>query len=107
MRTLRGGAKRRPDGTLSQAAPATPAPHSGPETFRVVRVEVRPTAPLDEAVREFKRRVIELVLGEAGGNRSEAARRLGIQRTYLHRLIRNLEIDCPPALRRSEMSSSG
>jgi transcriptional regulator with GAF, ATPase, and Fis domain len=41
-------------------------------------------------VREDKRRRIQNALDQAGGNYVEAAKLLGINRTYLHRLARNL-----------------
>jgi len=44
------------------------------------------------SVREAKRRKIESALEQAGNNVAEAARILGVNRTYLHRLIRNLGI---------------
>lgn len=50
------------------------------------------------AVSEFKRRLIETTLRQFGGNRSRAARALGLQRTYLLRLIRDLGVAAPPAL---------
>lgn len=50
------------------------------------------------AVSEFKRRLIEATLHQCGGNRSQAARVLGLQRTYLLRLIRDLGVTAPPAL---------
>jgi hypothetical protein len=65
-----------------------------------------PAAPLDapplkpgfhDAVSEFKRRLIATTLERAGGNRSRAARTLGLQRTYLLRLIREFEIRVPAA----------
>jgi DNA-binding NtrC family response regulator len=49
------------------------------------------------AVSDFKRRLIEATLTQAGGNRTRAARALGLQRTYLLRLIREFEIRVPPA----------
>ncbi|HXH83340.1 MAG TPA: helix-turn-helix domain-containing protein [Candidatus Tectomicrobia bacterium] len=48
------------------------------------------------AVSEFKRRLIEATLHQARGNRTHAARALGLQRTYLLRLIRDLEVPVPP-----------
>ena len=48
------------------------------------------------AVSEFKRRLIEATLHAASGNRTHAARRLGLQRTYLLRLIRELRVAAPP-----------
>jgi hypothetical protein len=49
------------------------------------------------AVSEFKRRLIEATLCQFRGNRSQAARALGLQRTYLLRLIRDLGVTAPPA----------
>lgn len=48
------------------------------------------------AVSEFKRRLIETTLYAARGNRTHAARALGLQRTYLLRLIRDLGVAVPP-----------
>lgn len=48
------------------------------------------------AVEEFKRRLIETALRQSGGNRTRAARCLGLQRTYLLRLIRDLGVSAPP-----------
>ena len=42
---------------------------------------------LQEAVHEFKKKFIEANLRTTGGNQSQAARKMGIQRTYLSRLI--------------------
>lgn len=61
------------------------------------------------AVSEFKRRLIEATLSQFGGNRSQSARALGLQRTYLLRLIRELGVAAPPSLapgRRSQLSMS-
>ena len=60
-----------------------------------------PTAPLPTpsyhgAVSDFKRRLIEATLHQARGNRTHAARALGLQRTYLLRLIRDLGVAAPP-----------
>ena len=48
------------------------------------------------AVSEFKRRLIEATLHQVRGNRTHAARALGLQRTYLLRLIRDLHVAAPP-----------
>ncbi len=59
-----------------------------------------PSTPADHsyhgAVCEFKRRLIEATLHQARGNRTHAARTLGLQRTYLLRLIRDLGVAAPP-----------
>ena len=46
------------------------------------------------AIAAFKRALIERALADAGGNRTRAARSLGLQRTYLLRLMREMG---PPA----------
>jgi len=48
------------------------------------------------AVSNFKRRLIESALLQAAGNRTHAARVLGLQRTYLLRLMRELRVAAPP-----------
>ena len=48
---------------------------------------------LETAQREFKRDYVTRILGMTNGNRSQAARILQIQRTYLSRLIKELDID--------------
>jgi DNA-binding NtrC family response regulator len=52
------------------------------------------------AVSQFKRRLIEMTLRESQGNRTHAARVLGLQRTYLLRLIRDLNVAVPPPAER-------
>ena len=54
------------------------------------------TVSFHGAVCAFKRRLIEATLQQARGNRTHAARALGLQRTYLLRLIRDLGVDAPP-----------
>ena len=48
------------------------------------------------AVEEFKRGLIASTLRRTSGNRTRAARILGLQRTYLARLIRDLGLAGPP-----------
>ncbi len=55
-----------------------------------------PALGYHDAVSEFKRRLIEATLHRARGNRTHAARTLGLQRTYLLRLIRELGVAAPP-----------
>jgi len=55
-----------------------------------------PGADYHHAVSAFKRRLIEDTLQRMRGNRTHAARVLGLQRTYLLRLIRELRVDAPP-----------
>jgi DNA-binding NtrC family response regulator len=76
--------------------PAASAPLSPPAP--------KPTVGFHGAVGEFKRRLIEATLAQSGGNRTRAARALGLQRTYLLRLMREFQIRIPasaPPPRRS------
>ncbi len=50
------------------------------------------TPPLREARARFEAAYIERVLEECEGNVSQAARLLGIERSHLHRKIRQLGI---------------
>jgi len=49
--------------------------------------------PYKEGLVEFKRRVVRAALDREGGNQTRAAERLGLQRTYLNRLIKELGIE--------------
>jgi DNA-binding NtrC family response regulator len=59
------------------------------------------------AVSDFKRHLIEATLHQVRGNRTHAARALGLQRTYLLRLIRELGVTVPAPQRRSRMDAVG
>jgi len=48
--------------------------------------------PLKESVNLFKRHLIQTTLEKNDWNQTAAARVLGIQRTYLSRLIKDLDI---------------
>jgi len=48
--------------------------------------------PYREAMTGFRQRLIQSALLRAGGNQTRAAEMLGVQRTYLNRLIRDLSI---------------
>ncbi len=47
-----------------------------------------PGDDLRAATEQFKRRFVQRVLEESGGNKTEAARRLGVHRSHLHGLLR-------------------
>jgi DNA-binding NtrC family response regulator len=51
-----------------------------------------PVNEYQRAVEEFKRELLVLTLAAHGGNRSRAARALGVQRTYFVRLIRQFGV---------------
>ena len=80
---------------------APPTPAASPET--------RPPVGFHGAVGDFKRRLIEATLTQAGGNRTRAARALGLQRTYLLRLMREFQvhIPAPPGPWRRTTGSNG
>ena len=50
----------------------------------------------DRELRDFKKRLVLRVLRDCDGSKSEAARKLGIARGYLHRLINQLNIEDIP-----------
>jgi hypothetical protein len=60
---------------------------------------IQELAPLGfhPAVEEFKRRLLCQTIAACGGNRAEAARRLGLQRTYLYRLTKQLNVSATPS----------
>ncbi len=62
-----------------------------------VPVVISPAAPTvwHASIRSFKQRLVAGALERADGNRTHAARALGLQRTYLQRLIRELEVHVP------------
>jgi len=59
------------------------------------------------AVCDFKRRLIEATLHQMRGNRTHTARALGLQRTYLLRLIRELGVAAPPPPQRPRRPLAG
>ena len=77
-----------------------PAPGPGPAPAS------RQALGFHGAVSEFKRHLIEATLHQVGGNRTRAARALGLQRTYLLRLIRELGVTAPPPPPRGRMLSA-
>ncbi|HEV8438970.1 MAG TPA: helix-turn-helix domain-containing protein [Methylomirabilota bacterium] len=82
-------------------APPPPPPAAAPPAQK-------PTVGFHGAVCEFKRRLIEATLAQSGGNRTRAAKALGLQRTYLLRLMREFQIRIPPSSappRRSDSSA--
>ena len=55
--------------------------------------ELLPGIPLEDAVKKFKKEFITQTLSLTKNNQSQAAKLLDIQRTYLNRLIKELEIN--------------
>jgi DNA-binding NtrC family response regulator len=68
-----------------------------PLSSAIVSTAPSPLSPgYHGAVSDFKRRLIEATLHQMRGNRTHTARVLGLQRTYLLRLIRELGVAAPP-----------
>jgi DNA-binding NtrC family response regulator len=61
-------------------------------------IKREPARTYHAAVEEFKRGLIASTLRRTNGNRTRAARLLGLQRTYLARLIRDLGLAAPAAV---------
>jgi transcriptional regulator with GAF, ATPase, and Fis domain len=59
----------------------------------LVDLEVLLRLGYHDAVDQLKRELLIRAIQEADGNRAEAARRLGLQRTYLYRLIKQLDVE--------------
>lgn len=58
-----------------------------------------PTHAYHKEVENFRRELLTRTLLAHCGNRTHAAKALGLQRTYLLRLIRELGIQVPPPVR--------
>ena len=90
-----------------RSAAVPPRASVGPPAARRPPVAIGPPPPeappahpgFHGAVTDFKRRLIETTLTQLGGNRTRTARALGLQRTYLLRLMREFEIHVPAAAR--------
>jgi len=89
MNALSSGRPSMVNGSSPRPAPPRAAPPVPPPP------PARPPVGYHGAVGEFKRRLIEATLAQSGGNRTRAAKALGLQRTYLLRLMREFEIRAP------------
>jgi transcriptional regulator with GAF, ATPase, and Fis domain len=67
-------------------------PEDLPETLLEAAPATTPLAGYHEAVNAFKKDLILDAIDRAGGNVAKAAESLGLNVTYLHRLIRNFEL---------------
>jgi putative PEP-CTERM system response regulator len=69
-----------------------------PKDLPVLRVELSEETPegatgtYQEAVQQFKRELLRSALAQADGNQTRAAEALGLQRTYLSRLLKDLGV---------------
>jgi DNA-binding NtrC family response regulator len=81
----------------SLPVPEAAALEGSPTTIGDFLDTSRPYAELkDRVVRAFTRQYLEALLAETGGNQSEAARRSGLQRGYLGRLLAKMKIAVNP-----------
>ncbi len=64
-----------------------------PQLSQTKKEELLPGIPLEDALKKFKKEFITQTLSLTKNNQSQAAKLLDIQRTYLNRLIKELEID--------------
>jgi transcriptional regulator with GAF, ATPase, and Fis domain len=68
-------------------------PENLPEGLLEIDIPTKSLLPhFHEVVKRTKRELILKALKQTGGNHAEAAKVLGLQPTYLHRLIRNLNL---------------
>jgi DNA-binding NtrC family response regulator len=67
-----------------------------PQMGQKGKEEISPGIQLEDAVKRFKKEFICKTLALSKYNQSQAAKILGIQRTYLNRLIKELEINLIP-----------
>lgn len=81
-------------------------PENLPEDLLEIDIPTRSLLPhFHEMVKRTKRELIVNALKQTGGNYAEAAKALGLQPTYLHRLVRNLNLR--PRIREQISSQSG
>ena len=64
-----------------------------PQLSRKGKEEISPGMELEDAIKKFKKDFIAQTLSLTNHNQSQAAKLLGIQRTYLNRLIKELGMD--------------
>ncbi len=85
------------ENTMERAIVLTDGNELTPEAFpfesQQTPIEVNVGASLKEANDSFRRTFIMNTLKSTGGNRTKAAKILNVQRSYLSRLIKELEID--------------
>jgi DNA-binding NtrC family response regulator len=63
-----------------------------PQLSQKGKEEISPGIPLEDGLKKFKKEFISRTLSLTKNNQTKAAELLGIQRTYLNRLIKELEI---------------
>jgi DNA-binding NtrC family response regulator len=85
-------------GLATLAMPAAHAPAAGGGAGASLALEdVRAAGGLIAARREFERRAIELALDATGGNVSQTAQVLGIERSNLHKKMQSLGLEARPS----------
>jgi len=79
--------------TIERAVVLAPGARLSPADLGLDEAEGEGASDLRAAVAQYKAGLIERTLAECGGNQTQTARKLGIQRTYLSKLIKELNID--------------
>jgi DNA-binding NtrC family response regulator len=77
--------------------PATPSQR--PPSLEEVDLEIPFKIAKDRVIDDFERRYLSALLDKTGGNLSSAARKAGIDRMYLHRLVQKLGLRPPRSLK--------
>jgi two-component system nitrogen regulation response regulator NtrX len=90
-----GGALGGAAGGAGRGAAGGPAPAAGADVPALTPEAIERAGGLVEARRRFEAACIRECLRESGGNVSAAARRLGIDRTNLHKKIASLGLETP------------
>ncbi|MFH2009081.1 MAG: sigma 54-interacting transcriptional regulator [bacterium] len=80
------------DEEVTLPADRAPSRAGAPAAAWEQTAELEALPEFQDAVTDFKRRFLTEAVERAGGNRAAAARQLGLQRTYLYRLIKQLEV---------------
>jgi DNA-binding NtrC family response regulator len=85
---------------IERAVVLASGPEIGPRDLPIVPAASEAATPPEsanyqEAVLRFKRELLRATLDRASGNQTRAAEMLGLQRTYLSRLLKELRIRVP------------
>jgi Nif-specific regulatory protein len=92
------GNVRELENAIERAVVLSTGKEIGPRDLPILREGAKddsdsgPGTSFHDAVLAFKRNLLRSALAQANGNQTQAAQALGIQRTYLSRLIRALDI---------------
>jgi len=95
------GNVRELENAIERAVVLSTGPEIAPRDLPILQRAAREAVPLEsavgyhEAVLRFKRELLRSTLARAEGNQTRAAELLGLQRTYLSRLLKDLGVRSP------------